>query len=368
MKKVALIALIIGLVFFGCDPENNTNGNANEDENGDTNKTEFNASTDETVSNDVATLGLVGTTVSSDKPTVATAEITASAKIKITSVAEGSAVITVSDASSHTATINVSVSETGAITIGTIVKYTASNEDDDEEDDEEPQLPDPVGANELSGKIYSFSDRIVSFTEDNTYTFLRTYDNVIYITGFYSWNTPEKTVILVLEKSSGFDGVNLLNKSEGREMYIEYLSSFSPEELNLPPDTTIEQYADMVIGSLFSPVTYNYEIENGEIVLLSIKVTTDNGTTVAGCEYTEKAPTTSLGVHYLLSITFDVALSILTEEYGQPQDGWSMQSSSTLSDGNGNIDFVILEFHESDMRLTKRESGVKTTKGWIYHQ
>jgi len=311
---------------------------------------------------------LVGTAVSSDKTNVATAEITASAKIKITSVAEGSAVITVSDVLSHTATKNVSVSETGAITIGVIVKYTASSEDDDEEDDEDPQLPDPVGANELSGKTYSFSNVVIRFAEDNTYTFSRMPEDEVYSTGFYSWNTTEKTVILVLEKSSGFDGVNLLNKFEGREMYIEYLSSFSPEELNLPPNTTIEQYADMIFENYFSPIAYNYEIENGEIVSLSIKVATDNGTTVAGCEYSEKAPTKSLGVHYLLSITFDVALNILTDEYGQPQDGWNIQDHSSFSDGNGDIDYVILEFTGSDMRLHKNESGAKTTKGWNYQQ
>jgi len=234
---------------------------------------------------------------------------------------------------------------------------------------EEPQLPDPVGVNQLSGKTYSFSDVMVSFAEDNTYTFSRMPQNVVYSTGFYSWNTPDKTVILVLEKSSGFDGKNLLNKSEVREMYIEYLSSLSPEELeNLFPNTTIEQYVDMVIEISFSPVAYNYKIENGEIASLNIKVTSDNGTTVAGCTYSEKASTGSLGMHYLLSITFDEALSILTEEYGQPQDGWSMQNNSSLSDGNGNIDFVILEFTGSDMRLTKQVSGVKTTKGWNLHQ
>jgi len=116
MKRIALIALIVGLVFFGCDTGNDPNGN---DPNGD----EFVASTNETVSNDADTLGLVGTIVLSSNSNVATAEITTSAKIKITSVAEGTAVITVSDASSHNATINITVSKTGTITIAGIVKY-----------------------------------------------------------------------------------------------------------------------------------------------------------------------------------------------------------------------------------------------------
>jgi hypothetical protein len=113
MKKRAFFVLVAGLVFFGCDTGNDTN--------------DFIASTNETISNDVTTLGLTGTSVSSDKPNVATAEITTSAKIKITSVSEGSAVITVSDASSHNATINISVAKTGSITIGTIAKYAAGN-------------------------------------------------------------------------------------------------------------------------------------------------------------------------------------------------------------------------------------------------
>jgi hypothetical protein len=111
MKKFALIAFVIGLVFFGCDTGNGSNEN------------EFVASTDETVSNNMATLGLIGTSVSSSNSNVATAEITASAKIKITSVSEGTAVLTVSD-SSHKATIAVTVSKTGTITIGTIIKYS----------------------------------------------------------------------------------------------------------------------------------------------------------------------------------------------------------------------------------------------------
>ncbi|GHU12226.1 hypothetical protein FACS1894151_11780 [Spirochaetia bacterium] len=112
MKKIALIVLIISFVFFGCDPGNGTNG-------------DFTASTNDTVSNDAATLGLEGTSVSSSNSSVATAEIV-SGKIKITSVNEGAAVITVKNASDHTATINVTVSKTGAITIGTITKYVAS--------------------------------------------------------------------------------------------------------------------------------------------------------------------------------------------------------------------------------------------------
>jgi len=113
MKRFVFLALVFGLVFLGCD-----NGNDNGDE--------FTASTNETVSNDVATLGLIGTSVSSSNSSVATAEIV-SGKIKITSVSQGSAVITVS-AGANNATINVTVSTTGSIIIGAIVKYSETGD------------------------------------------------------------------------------------------------------------------------------------------------------------------------------------------------------------------------------------------------
>ena len=111
MKKSAFFVLLVILLafgFIGCD-------------NGDGDET-FTSSTNETISNDVNSLGLAGTSVSSSNVKVATAVIV-SGKIKITSVGEGSAVITVSE-SSKNATINVTISKTGAITIGTIVKYS----------------------------------------------------------------------------------------------------------------------------------------------------------------------------------------------------------------------------------------------------
>jgi hypothetical protein len=112
MNKIVLFSIIFGLFFFGC------NGNDNVDK--------FVVKTNEETNNDVATLGFVGTTVLSNNPNVATAEITETAKIKITSVSEGIAGITVSDDSNRNATINISVSETGTISIETIQKHIAS--------------------------------------------------------------------------------------------------------------------------------------------------------------------------------------------------------------------------------------------------
>lgn len=69
------------------------------------------------VTNDVNTLGLVGTTATSSNTSVASTTV-ANGAVGITSVAPGTAVITVKDADPATtdATINVTVSATGAIT------------------------------------------------------------------------------------------------------------------------------------------------------------------------------------------------------------------------------------------------------------
>ena len=111
MKKTVLFSLLVFLLafgFVGCG------GDGDDEE-------EFISSINETVFNDLDTLGLVGTSATSNNESVATVVIE-SGKIKITSVAEGNGVITVSDGTNN-ATINVTVSKTGSITIGTIVKY-----------------------------------------------------------------------------------------------------------------------------------------------------------------------------------------------------------------------------------------------------
>ncbi|GHV77552.1 hypothetical protein AGMMS49942_23730 [Spirochaetia bacterium] len=109
MRKTTLFLLTavvaVSTVFLmGCDPDKDT----------------FTASTKE-ITNDVATLGLVGTSATSSKTNVATATIE-SGKVKITSAAEGTATITVSDGTNN-ATIAVVVAKTGAIS-ETITKYT----------------------------------------------------------------------------------------------------------------------------------------------------------------------------------------------------------------------------------------------------
>jgi hypothetical protein len=109
MKKhnfaYSLLAAVLALGLFGCPIENE----------------EFVSSTNNSVSNNEATLGLIGDEVSSSNTNVATAVI-ASGKIVITSVAEGTATITVSEGANN-ATIPVTVAANGSITIGTIVKY-----------------------------------------------------------------------------------------------------------------------------------------------------------------------------------------------------------------------------------------------------
>ena len=111
MKKNAFFGLLVILLafgFIGCDTNNG-------------NDEEFVSSTNETISNDISSLGLIGTSAISSNENVATVVIS-SGKIKITSVGNGSAVITVSE-NIKNATIDITVSNTGSIKIGTITKY-----------------------------------------------------------------------------------------------------------------------------------------------------------------------------------------------------------------------------------------------------
>lgn len=82
----------------------------------------FTVQTNSDTANTEAVLGLVAESVSSSVPIVVTAKID-SGKIKITSIAAGTAIITCTDASSNNATISITVSSTGTVTIGTITKY-----------------------------------------------------------------------------------------------------------------------------------------------------------------------------------------------------------------------------------------------------
>jgi hypothetical protein len=113
MKKhnfaYSLLAAVLALGLFGCPIENE----------------EFVSSTNNSVSNNEATLGLIGNEVSSSNTNVATVAI-AFGKIVITSVAKGTATITVSNGANN-ATISVTVAANGSITIGQIVKYSPGN-------------------------------------------------------------------------------------------------------------------------------------------------------------------------------------------------------------------------------------------------
>jgi hypothetical protein len=82
----------------------------------------FVSSTNDSIINNDATLGIIGISVISSDTSKATVEI-AEGKIKITSVSAGSVVITVSDELGRTAAINVTVAGLGAITIRAVEKY-----------------------------------------------------------------------------------------------------------------------------------------------------------------------------------------------------------------------------------------------------
>ena len=79
----------------------------------------------QTVENTLDKLGLIGASAASANTAIAKAEKT-DAGISVTSVAEGNTTITVTDANSKTASFKAIVAENGALTIGTITKFTRS--------------------------------------------------------------------------------------------------------------------------------------------------------------------------------------------------------------------------------------------------
>ncbi|MDR0636902.1 MAG: hypothetical protein LBF87_07470 [Treponema sp.] len=86
----------------------------------------------------------------------------------------------------------------------------------------------------------------------------------------------------------------------------------------------------------------------------------DSGSDIGGCAYSEKAET-SEGVHYLLSISYDEAVKILTEQFGKPKTGWLLQVGSALSNTEG---AVVLEVNANDVRLAKKENGKYVVSGY----
>jgi hypothetical protein len=85
--------------------------------------------TDDTIANNVETLGLIGKRIDSSDDKIAAAEITYDGdKIKITSKAAGTAVITVSNIIDNKATINVTIDSKGQIVIEDIAQYVKNYE------------------------------------------------------------------------------------------------------------------------------------------------------------------------------------------------------------------------------------------------
>ena len=110
MKKTVFLVLIITILFLGCDTGSNG----------------FTSTTNDSVLNTVEILGIVGLYASSSNNGVAVVGIENN-RISITSVSAGTAIITVTDGTNN-ASINITVTNTGSITIRTIVKYTGSEE------------------------------------------------------------------------------------------------------------------------------------------------------------------------------------------------------------------------------------------------
>jgi uncharacterized lipoprotein NlpE involved in copper resistance len=83
---------------------------------------------------------------------------------------------------------------------------------------------------------------------------------------------------------------------------------------------------------------------------------------IDGCSYSQKK-TAGTGTHYLLSMPYEDALSILNNRYGTNETTKSMMvyQGSSLSSGS---DWVIFEDRENEVRLVQSVSGTQSGVWW----
>jgi uncharacterized repeat protein (TIGR02543 family) len=225
-----------------------------------------------------------------------------------------------------------------------------------------PELPESVGTNELSGKTYTNSRQKWEFGTDGTYTYYQYKSSQAnwyeYEQGNYSWDSDNQTIAILPERVLGDN--ELLTIDGYKAMYEQYFLD-NNEEID---------YAEIDAAALmaFGLQSWSYTIESGTIISFVRNYTNlleVTATTIGGCAYSETATSQLGGTHYLLSITYDAALSILTDRLGSPSSGWSLNSNSSLSN-DWNIDWVILEDDVAygSYRLIKCVSGAMTVSGW----
>ncbi|MDR2486195.1 MAG: hypothetical protein LBD55_12495 [Treponema sp.] len=94
----------------------------------------------------------------------------------------------------------------------------------------------------------------------------------------------------------------------------------------------------------------------------------DTGSAIGGCAYSNKAEDNGTYSwwykHYRLSISYDQALSILKQSWGEPMGGGSLSRSSPLSQQAAADNGVIFEETQSDYRLCRRVSDRWEAVGW----
>lgn len=240
----------------------------------------------------------------------------------------------------------------------------------DTEEGVKAQLPAVSGTNELSGKTYELDDLKITFGADASYTVYDPKNDDPRQKGFYAWNAENDEVSLAVYQVS-IDGQTFVTRSQFDAAFTAYITS-NPEYISDPDayleDAGYETIAELVadMKSAYMPTgaaKYYYQIKSNNIVHFSrLKKT---ATTIGGCAYTESVESDGENsIHYNLSISYNEALSILTEELGTPKDGWNVHYTSSLTPQNA-TDVVILELGSNDVRLHSFDgSGNRTTKGW----
>jgi len=227
-------------------------------------------------------------------------------------------------------------------------------------------LPEPSGINELGGRTFTTEDREIVFNINGTYTLSEIFGNdfpTITEAGVYSWDAISRTAILLAEKVMFEGGGELLDKGE-YELHLRDYFTANPDDM--PSGYSMQEIIEAHLNAAFSLQTFHYEIANNVIFSFwASHILEDTGTTIAGLAYSTMVGSGGFGVHYLLAVSYEEALLVLTEKYGQPEDGWALQSHSALS--RVNEPWVILETTRfRDFRLHRRVPGGESdiTKGW----
>jgi hypothetical protein len=149
-------------------------------------------------------------------------------------------------------------------------------------------------------------------------------------------------------------------------------------DTSLSRDSEVAESARQNGGVLFEISAYDYRLLewdetkkewSGVAWRKQARIIADEtDSTIAGFAYSEKDEDSGSDPwsykNYLLTISYEEALSILTAHFGEPMTGWSLQNGSTLADEAYQNNGVIFEETSSNYRLCRVVNGRWEAVGW----